>query len=128
MTTIVRSPVLVVGVVIGLVFGAAGLAGGGAAWSALVAAVIPLAYGLLVTLVGRRSDTASVLAGRPVDERSEHLNEEASTWAFGITAVVVLGAFVVTNAGRGDWAPYAAIAAVMGLAYIASLLVLQARH
>ena len=128
MTTIVRSPVLVIGVVIGLVFGAAELVGGGAAWSAFVAAVIPVAYGLVVTLVGRRSDTASVLAGRPVDERSEHLNQEASTWAFGITAVVVLGAFVVTNAGRGDWAPYAAIAAVMGLAYVASLLVLQARH
>ena len=128
MPTIARSPVLIVGVLIGLVFGVANLAGGGAAWSALIAGVIPIAYGLVVTLVGRRNDTASVLAGRPVDERSEHLNQEASTWAFGITALVVLGAFVVTNAGRGEWAPYAFVAAVMGLAYIGSLLSLQARH
>ncbi|MBI3752080.1 MAG: DUF2178 domain-containing protein [Chloroflexi bacterium] len=128
MTTILRSPVLVAGVVIGLVFGAAALIAGEEAWHALLAAAIPIGYGAVVTLVGRRSDTASVLSGRPIDERAMHLNEEASSWALGITVVVVLAAFVVADAGRGDWAPYAFIAAVMAIAYIGSLLILQARH
>jgi predicted membrane protein DUF2178 len=128
MTTFVRSPVLAIGIVIGVVFGAAELIGGGEPWRALLAAAFPIGWAVIVTILGRRNDTASVLSGRPVDERAAHLNEEASAWALGITAFVVLGAFVVTDASRGDWAPYAFIAAVMALAYIGSLLVLQARH
>lgn len=128
MTTIVRSPVLIVGVVIGIVFAAAALVAGEEAWHAVLAAAFPIGYGAVVTLVGRRSDTASVLSGRPVDERAMHLNEEASAWALGITAIVIVVAFIVAEAGRGDWTPYAFIAAVMAIAYIGSLLVLQARH
>jgi hypothetical protein len=127
MTTLRRSPVLVVGIVIGLVFGAAALAGGGPYWRAAIAAAIPIGYAILVTLVARRSETVSVLAGRPVDERWEHMNLEASAWALGVTAIVALGAFVVADATRGDWTPWALICSVMAASYAGSLAVIRLR-
>ena len=128
MTTVVRSPVFIVGIVVGLALGAAELIGSGEAWRAIVSGGIPIVYAGLVTIVGRRSDSLSVLAGRPIDERAAHVNEEASTWAFGLTAIVVVGTIAWQIAIRGDWAPYAAVAVVMAVAYVGSLLVLQARH
>jgi hypothetical protein len=128
MTNVVRSPVFVVGVVAGLVLGAAELVGSSVWWRALLSAGIPIAYAAVVAVVGRRNDTLSVLAGRPIDERAAHVNEEASTWAFGLTAIVVVAAVAWQIAVRGDWASYAAIAVVMAVAYAGSLVVLQARH
>jgi hypothetical protein len=128
MTTVMRSPVFVVGVVVGLALGAAELVGSGEPWRAVVSGLIPVAYGAIVTIVGRRSDSLSVLAGRPIDERAAHVNEEASTWAFGLTAIVVVAAVAWQIAIRGDWMPFAAIGVVMGAAYLGSLFVLQARH
>jgi hypothetical protein len=128
MTTVFRSPVFVVGVIGGLVLGVADLVGSGNPWRAIVSGGIPIVYGVVVTLVARRSDSLSVLAGRPIDERAAHLNEEASTWAFGLTAIVVVAAVAWQLAMRGDWAPYATVAVVMAAAYVGSLVVLQARH
>jgi hypothetical protein len=128
MTTVVRSPVFVVGIVVGLALGVAELVGSGEPWRALLSGAIPIAYGGVVTLLRRRSDALSVLAGRPIDERAAHVNEEASTWAFGLSAIAVLAAVGWQIASRGDWTPYAAIAVVMAVAYLGSLLVLQARH
>lgn len=128
MTTVLRSPVLVVGVILGLALGVAELVGSGEAWRALVSGGIPIAYAAVVTIVGRRSDSISVLAGRPIDERAAHVSEEASTWAFGLTAIGVVGAVGWQTATNGDWLPYAAIAVVMAMAYLGSLLVLHLRH
>jgi uncharacterized membrane protein len=128
MTTVVRSPVFVVGVVAGLAFGAAELLGSGEAWRVIVAAGIPIVYTAVVAIVGRRRDTLSVLAGRPIDERAEHVSQEASAWAFGLTAIVVVAAVAWQIAIRGEWTPYAAIAVSMAVAYLGSLFVLQARH
>jgi hypothetical protein len=127
-TTIIRrSPVLVVGVVAGLVIGAAELVGGGTIALAAISTAIPIGYALLVTLLARRSETASVLAGRPVDERWEVMNQEAAAWALGISAIVILAAFVVADATRGDWQPYAFTGAVMAVAYVGSLAVIRLR-
>lgn len=128
MTTVVRSPVFVVGVVAGLAFGAAELLGSGEAWRVIIAAGIPIVYTAVVAIVGRRRDTLSVLAGRPIDERAEHVSQEASAWAFGLTAIVVAAAVAWQIAIRGDWTPYAAIAVSMAVAYLGSLFVLRARH
>lgn len=128
MTTVARSPVFVVGIIAGLVLGVAELIGSGESWRAAVSAGIPIAYAAVVTIAGRRSDSLSVLAGRPIDERAAHVNEEASTWAFGLTAIVVVGAVAWQIAMHSDWAPYAAVAVVMAVAYLGSLFVLQARH
>jgi len=127
-TSVVRSPVLIVGVIVGLVLGLAELLGSGEPWRAIVSAAIPVAYAAVVTIVGRRNDSLSVLAGRPIDERASHLSEEASTWAFGLTAFVVVVAVAWQISIHGDWAAYAAIAVVMAVAYLGSLFVLQARH
>ena len=128
MTTVVRSPVLIVGIGVGLAFAVAELVGSGVLWRALVSGAIPIAYAVVVSIVGRRRDAVSVLAGRPVDERAVQVNAEASTWAFGLSAAVVVGAVAWQFATRGDWAPYAAVAAVMAVAYMGSLFVLQARR
>jgi hypothetical protein len=121
------SPVVVTGIVVGLIIGAADLVAGHPVWQAALGLVIPVGYGILVTLVGMRSETFSVLAGRPVDERWQHLNLVASTWAFGASAIVLLAAFVVTNATGGDRMPYAFMGAVMAAAYVGSLAVMRLR-
>jgi hypothetical protein len=123
-----RAPVLAVGIVIAIVFGAAELAGGGSPVRAGVSVAIILAWSILVTVLGRRSETMSVFAGRPVDERWEHINLEACAYALAVSAVVVLGAFVVADATGGDWQPYALIAVVIAVSYLGSVLVLRARH
>ena len=129
MRTFVRSsPVLVVGTVAGLVIGLAELMGGAPPGQALVSTAIPAAYAALVTLVGRRSETVSVLAGRPVDERWEHINMEATAWSLGVSAIVVLGAFVVADASGRDWLPYAFMASVMAASYVGALAILRLRH
>ena len=126
-TTIRRSPVLFVGIVVGLVIGAAELAGGGTVGPAAVSTAIPIAYAVLVTLLARRSEAASVLAGRPVDERWELMNQEAAAWALGLSAIVIIAAFIVADATGGDWLPYAFVGAVMGASYIGSLAVITLR-
>lgn len=127
MQSIARSPVLAVGLIVGLVIGASEVAAGGSAFAIVAGAGFPIAYALLVTIVGRRSETVSVLAGRPVDERWEHINLEASAWALGISAIAVIAAFVVVQASHGDYLPYAFIGAVMALAYVGSLVLIRAR-
>lgn len=122
-----RSPILVVGIVIGLVIGAAELVGGGAIWQAAVSTVIPIAYAVLVTLLARRSEAVSVLAGRPVDERWALMNQEAAVWSFGLSAIALIGAFVVASATGGDWLPYALVGAVMAAAYVGSVAVIMLR-
>jgi hypothetical protein len=129
MTTFVRSsPVLVVGIIAGLIIGLAEFAGGAPLWRALISTTIPIAYASLVTLIGRRSETVSVLAGRPVDERWEYINLEAAAWSFGVCAVVVLGAFIVADASGSDWLPYAFMASVMAVSYIGAVAILRLRH
>ena len=126
---IMRSaPVLVSGAVIAAAFGIAELAGGGSPFRAGVSVAIILAWSILVTVLRRRSETMSVLAGRPVDERWEHINVEASAYALGLSAIVVLAAFVIADASGGDWQPYGLVAVVMAVSYLGSLLVLRARH
>ena len=127
MTTLRRSPVLAVSVAIGLIFGAAELLGGGSTGRAAIETAIPIGYGLLVTFLARRSETLSVLAGHPVDERWGQFNLEASAWALGATAIVALAALVVSNATNGDWAPYAFICSVMAVSYAGSLVVIRLR-
>lgn len=126
-TAIRRSPVFVVGIVVGLAIGAAELVGGAAVWQAAVSTAVPIAYAVLVTLLARRSEAAGVLAGRPVDERWELMNQEAAAWALGLSAIVIIAAFIVADATGGDWLPYALIGAVMAASYVGSLAVITLR-
>lgn len=128
MKIVARAPMLVVGVVVGLVMGLAAYAGSGSVVRAIASGAIVVAYAVLVTVLRRRSEMLSVLAGAPVDERWEHINQEACVWAFGLSAVALLAVFVVTDVSGGDWVPYALIGAVMAVSYLGSLLVLRLRH
>jgi hypothetical protein len=127
-TRITTSPVVWVGVIVGGVMGAAQYAGGSSLGSAVLGAVIPIGYAVVVTLLGRRSAVSSALAGRPIDERWEHISLEATAWALGISATVVVGAVVVALASGGEWQPYAFIGAVMAAGYLVALIVVQQRH
>ena len=127
-TTLARYPALAAGIVIGPLVAAADLAGGGSIPSAVVSLAIALGYAIVVTVVGRRSDLASTLGGRPVDERWEHINLEACAYALGISAVIVLAAFLVTDATGGAWGPYALMGSVIALSYVGSLVLVRARH
>jgi len=125
--TVPRSAIIAVGVVIGILLGAAEWMRGGGPGLTLLAGAIPIAYAVAVYFLGRRSDIGSVLAGKPVDERSEHINLVATSWTVGVTAVVVLGAFTWALASGGPWQPYAFVAAVIAITYLSSLLILQRR-
>jgi hypothetical protein len=126
--TIPRSPVLFVGVLTGIVIGAAEWISGGGPGMTLVVTAIPIAYALAVMYLGRRYPAASVLAGQPADERWASINMEASAWALGVTAVVILGGFVWAYASDGPWPAFAFIGAVIALTYIGSVLYLQTRR
>ena len=126
-TAVLRSPVLAVGIVIGLVFGAAGLIGGDPPWRAAISTAIPIAYALFVTIVGRRSETVSVSPAAQSTSAGS-----TSTWRprpgpSASSAIVILAAFIVADATGGDWMPYAFIGAVMAAAYVCSLAVIRLR-
>jgi hypothetical protein len=123
-----NSPVLGVGVVVGILIGAAEWISGGGIGMTLLSGAIPIAYSAAVTWVGRRNDAVGLLAGRPVDERWEHINLEATAWTLGVTAIVVLAAFIVTYASAGPWQPYAFMATVIGAAYFGSIVIVQRLH
>jgi hypothetical protein len=127
-TSAARSPVMWVGVVIGVVVAGAALAGGRSPAEALLALAIVVGYAVVVTLLARRSETAAALAGRPTDERWEHIGLEAAALAFGISAIVVLAAFVVEEWTGGASRPFAMVAGAMGCAYLGSLVFVRARH
>jgi hypothetical protein len=116
-----------VGIVVGLIVGGADLVAGHPIWQAALGFAIPVGYGILVAFVSTRSETMSVLAGRPVDERWQHINLVASAWAFGGSAIVLLIAFVVANGTGADRLPYAFIGAVMAAAYLGSLAIIRVR-
>jgi hypothetical protein len=128
MNRIARWPALAAGIPIGIVIAVARLAGGGTVADALIVLAIAVGYALLVTVAGNRNDTASALAGRPVDERWEHMGLEASAWAFGASALAVLGILALNQAVGGAWQPYAFVAAVMAVSYVGSLVIVRLRH
>ncbi|NJD30111.1 MAG: DUF2178 domain-containing protein [Chloroflexi bacterium] len=122
-----RSAVIAVGAIVGIVIGAAVWVSGGGLGETLLTGAIPVAYAIVIFFLARRSEVAGVLAGQFVDERAEHINLVATSWTVGITAVLVLAAFVWALASGGSWQPYAFVAAVIALSYLGSLLVLQRR-
>ncbi len=116
-----ESPVFVTGLVLGVVLATADIVSGAALWHAAIAFCIVVGWAVLVTVLGPRSETFSALAGRPVDERWEHINVQASAAALGVSAIAALFAFAVAEVTHGDPLPYALIATVMGVSYLGAL-------
>ena len=113
---------VLVGVVVGAVLGLADFIATGSASRALIDVAIVGGYTLVLALFRSRSETASVLAGLPVDERWESINLHALATAGLIAAVVSLGGFVAAEVSGRDWSGFAIVAGVIGISYIGGVI------
>ena len=110
-----------VGFVLGLLMAFALLGRHASLGQAAVAFVIVAGYAIALRALQSRSDMASLLSGLPRDERWESINLRALSLAAQLIAVVLVGAFLVTQFGGGDSMPYAWVGAVFAVAYLGGL-------
>ena len=75
-----------------------------------------------IVLLRSRSETATLLAGNPVDERWASINQRALAAAAQLIALVLLAAFIVANLTGGDAMAYAGMAAAFALCYLGGIL------
>ena len=99
---------------------------GGSLVDGLTALGVMAALGA-VFFFGRRSETLQGLGGPGRDERWERIDVHATALTGLILITVIIGAFLVDVARGGDGSPYGLLAAVGGVAYIASVAILRAR-
>jgi hypothetical protein len=116
-----------VGFVLGLLMAAALLGRHASLGQAAVAFVIVAGYAIALRVLQSRSDMASLLSGLPRDERWESINLRALSLAGQLIAVVLVGAFLVTQFGGGDSMPYAWVGAVFAVGYLGGLLWYRSR-
>lgn len=117
----------VVAFVIGLLMAAAELGRNASPLQAVIAFAIVAGYAVALRALQSRSDMASLLSGLPRDERWDSINLRALSLAAQVLAVVLVGAFLVTQFGGGDSTPYAWTGAVFGVAYLGGLAWYRAR-
>ncbi len=115
------------GVVVGAVMFGAQLAAGASAPEAALTFAIVAGYALVVATLQSRSETIRALAGRPIDERWALIHERALALTANVGIAVSLLGFLVAEIMHRDAGPYALVAAVMGLSYIAGIVVYQSR-
>jgi len=127
MTTLSRWFVPAVGLVLGLLIAAAELGRNASPLQAAVAFVIVAGYALALRALQSRSDMASLLSGLPRDERWTSINVRALSLAAQVMAIVLVGAFLVTQFSGGDADTYARLGAIFALAYLGGLIWYRAR-
>ena len=110
-----------VGFVLGLLMAFALLGRHASLGQAAVAFVIVAGYAIALRALQSRSDMARLLSGLPRDERWESINLRALSLAAQLIAVVLVGAFLVTQFGGGDSTPYAWVGAVFAVTYLGGL-------
>jgi len=120
-TTMSRWVVPAFGFVLGLLIAAALLGRDASPAQAAVAFAIVAGYAIALRVLQSRSDMASLLSGLPPDERWESINLQALSLAAQVAAVVLVGAFLVTEFAGGDSTPYAWVGAVFAAAYLGGL-------
>ena len=121
-TTFGRWWLVLFGVVLGGVMGAADLAMNGSPSRAVTDVAILVGYTLVLTVFRGRSDTASVLAGQPVDERWQVINLHALAAAGMIGAFFALGGLILAEATGHDWSGFVIVAAAIGAGYIGGIV------
>ena len=126
-TNMSRWVVPAVGFVLGLLMAAALLGRHASLGEAAVAFVIVAGYAIALRVLQSRSDVASLLSGLPRDERWESINLRALSLAGQLVAVVLVGAFLVTQFGGGDAMPYTWVGAVFGVGYLGGLVWYRSR-
>lgn len=112
----------IVGLVLGLLISAAMLGSNASPAQAAVAFAIVAGYAIVLRLLQSRSDVASLLSGLPRDERWETINLRALSLAAQVMAIVLVGAFLVTQFGKADATPYAWLGALFALTYLGGIL------
>jgi hypothetical protein len=116
-----------VGFVLGLLIGAAELGRQGSLAQAGAAFAIVAGYAIALRVLQSRSDMASLLSGLPRDERWESINLRALSLAAQLIAIVLVGAFLVTQFGGADSTPYAWLGAVFAVGYLGGLMWYRSR-
>jgi hypothetical protein len=127
MTTLSRWFVPAVGLVLGLLIAAAELGRNASPWQAALAFAIVAGYALALRALQSRSDMASLLSGLPRDERWTSINVRALSLAAQVMAIVLVGAFLVTQFNGGDADTYARLGAVFAVAYLGGLIWYRSR-
>jgi hypothetical protein len=113
-------------VLCGLVYLAAGLRGGDRVF-AFGGMVIMLLTAAAFVVLGRTSETVAGLLDRR-DERINRIDSDATAFAGMTLIAAVLIGFVVEIARGQDGAPYSALGAIAGIAYVVALVVLRIRR
>ena len=121
-TAMSRWTVPIVGFVLGLLIAASTLGSNASPAQAALAFAIVAAYAVVLRLLQSRSDVASLLSGLPRDERWDSINLRALSLAAQVLAIVLVGAFLVTQFGNADARPYAWLGAVLALSYLGGIL------
>jgi hypothetical protein len=116
-----------VGFVLAIMIGAIEYHRTGSAPEAAVAFAIVAGYAAMVLVLQTRSETASLLAGLPVDERWYTINDRSLARAARVMAVFLSVSFVGVELTGGDAKPYAWSALVLVVAYLASTLWYRSR-
>jgi hypothetical protein len=111
-----------VGLAVGGMLGLADLIATGSQGRAIIDVAVVGGYTLVLAVFRSRSETASVLAGNPVDERWESINLHALATAGLIAAIVALGGFVAAEASGHDWSGFAIVAGAIGISYIGGVI------
>jgi hypothetical protein len=117
---------ILVGLIIGGALGAADFLGGSPV-RALSDVAIVAGYTVVLTLLRSRSETASVLAGLPVDERWQAINLHALAAAGMIGAFVALAGFAVAVATNHDISGFVVVAGTIGISYIGAVIWFRSR-
>ena len=94
----------------------------GASWAgAGLSAAFVFAYATGLWLLQSRSETASLLAGNPIDERWKSINQQALAFAGSLMAAILVLAFVVVEFRGGDALPYAWLATSFAVLYLGGI-------
>jgi len=126
-TSMYKWVVPAVGFVLGLLIAAAEMGRNASPGQAALAFAIVAGYAIALRMLQSRSDMASLLSGMPRDERWASINLRALSLAAQLIAVVLVGAFLVTQFGGGDSTPYAWLGAVFALGYLGGLVWYRSR-
>lgn len=112
----------IVGFVLGILIAASMLGSNASPAQAALSFAIVAGYAIVLRLLQSRSDVASLLSGLPHDERWESINLRAFSLAAQVLAVVLVGAFLVTQFNKADATPYAWLGAVFAVAYLGGIV------
>jgi hypothetical protein len=113
-------------VVIGAGYLVAGVVGGDVAFGVGGLVVMLLAAAGFV-LLARRSELVAGLADRN-DERINSIDGDATRFAGVVVTMAVLGMFIVEIANGNNGSPYAQLAGLGGVSYIAAIVWLRFRR